>query len=125
MKILRSLSAVLLLALAAVGVRAQGSNGGILYASDFAQWNLPQGTGPAAGSIAWPDSTICTVGSTGYNFVAPKVGRKLLLIDAVPSLTETITPTTVIDGPGSCQLNAPMVHQHTSYNLRSGTAAAS
>src|SRR5208337_2726659 len=99
MRYYRLLAVVLLFALAAVGVRAQGSNGGILYASDFAQWNLPQGTGPAAGSISWPDATVCQVTAQGYNFVAPKIGRPLRIVDSVPALSETVTPTQVIVGP--------------------------
>ena len=100
---------------------AQGFNGGILYASDFDNWNLPQGTGPAMGSIAWQDQNICKVGSSGYNFVAPKVGRPLLIVDVNPNMSETVVPTTVIVGPQGCSLTASMAHPHYTYTVRSGT----
>ena len=59
---------------------AQGSTGGLLYASDFSQWTLPQGIGPANGTIAWTVAQVCQISTTtGYGFTAPKVGRPLLI----------------------------------------------
>ena len=102
---------------------AQGSNGGILYASDFAGWSLPQGTGPANGTIAWSDPSICRISSSGYNFVGPKVGRPLTIVDnGIPSHTETVLPSQVIVGPGGCSLTATMAYSHLSYSVKSGTA---
>ncbi len=102
---------------------AQGSNGGILYASDFAQWSLPQGNGPAAGTIQWTSPSVCNISTQGgYSFVAPKVGRPLLIVDAVPANSETVTPTSVILNGSYCTLNATMIHTHTSYTVVSGTA---
>lgn len=102
----------------------QGSNGGILYASDFAAWSLPQGTGPANGMIAWPSAQVCQISTVGgYSFTAPKVGRKLTIVDnGVPAHTETVTPTQVTVGPGGCSLTATMSYSHLSYTVKSGTA---
>jgi hypothetical protein len=109
--------------LAAAMVHAQGSSGGILYASDFAAWSLPQGTGPASGTIAYPDPSICHVSSKGYNFVAPKVGRSLKILDSgVPANSETVVPTQVVVGPSGCTITATMAHTHLSYSVVSGTA---
>ncbi|MGA7885213.1 MAG: hypothetical protein WCA44_05675 [Acidobacteriaceae bacterium] len=109
------------IAMPAVG---QGSNGGILYASDFNQWTLPQGTGPASGTISWPSAQVCQVSTTtGYSFTAPKIGRKLTIVDgAIPAHTETVTPTQVIVGPGGCSISATMAYTHLSYTVKSGTA---
>ena len=52
-------------ALLATPAFAQGSNGQILYAGDFGQWSLPQGTTPANGAIQW-NASICTVNPLGF-----------------------------------------------------------
>lgn len=101
---------------------AQGQGSGILYASDFNAWSLPQGTAPAAGMIQWPTAAICQVSSNGYSFTAIKVGRPLTVVDVVPSQTETVIPTAVTTSGGSCTVTAPMTHLHLSYSVRSGTS---
>lgn len=103
---------------------AQGSTGGLLYASDFSQWTLPQGIGPANGTIAWTVAQVCqALTTTGYGFTAPKVGRPLRIIDnGVPAHSETVTPSSVTVGPGGCSINAPMSYSHLSYSVKSGTA---
>lgn len=103
---------------------AQGTTGGILYASDFNQWTLPQGVGPASGTIAWPSAQVCQVSTTsGYSFTAPKIGRKLTIVDSgTPAHTETVTPTQVVVGPGGCSITATMAYAHLSYTVKSGTA---
>lgn len=112
------------LATVATVVHAQGSNGGLLYASDFAQWTLPQGSGPASGTIQWTSPGICTVGSNGYNFVAPKVGRPITIVDNNPALTETVVPTQVTINNATCTMLAPMANVHFTYHLQSGTGGA-
>jgi hypothetical protein len=115
--------AAVLLFYPAASVMAQGSNGGLLYASDFAAWSLPQGTGPAQGTIAWPSAAICTVSTVGgYSFIAPKVGRSLTIVDnGNPGHTETVIPSQVQTSP-TCSLNALMTYPHLSYSVKSGTA---
>lgn len=120
---MRKLLLAALALLASSCVYAQnGQTSGILYASDFAQWSLPQGNSPTAGMIQWPTSAICTVSSNGYSFVAVKVGRPLTIIDVNPSLTETVTPVAVTTSGGSCTVTATMANVHSSYSVRSGTA---
>ncbi|MGA8727370.1 MAG: hypothetical protein WB608_01360, partial [Terracidiphilus sp.] len=98
---------------------------------------------------AYPDATIVRVSSQGYNFVAPKVGRPLLIRDLTPTnygcgpdgygegiyggggygggsltgtMSEVVIPTQVIVGPTGASINAPMYCQHLSYTVWSGTA---
>lgn len=110
-----------LFASVATAAFAQGSNGQILYAGDFGQWSLPQGTTPANGAIQW-NASICTVNPLGFQFTAPKVGRPLLILDGVPSLSEIVIPTTVIITASTCTVSATMAHTHYTYQVRSGTA---
>lgn len=117
-RILASAGLFLSVAMAAFG---QGSNGQILYAGDFGNWSLPQGTTPANGAIQW-NASICTVNPLGFQFTAPKVGRPLLILDGVPSLSEIVIPTTVIITASTCTVSAPMVNTHYTYQVRSGTA---
>lgn len=109
------------LALAATCAWGQGQGSGILYASDFNAWSLPQSTSPTAGMILWP-SAICNVSSTAYTFMAVKVGRPITIVDAVSSQTETVIPTSVTNNGGTCSVTAPMTYTHMSYSVRSGTA---
>ena len=99
---------------------AQGSNGQILYAGDFGKWSLPEGTSPTNGMIQW-QATQCTVPSLGFTFVAPKVGRPLLIRDSNPALSETVIPTSVIINNSSCTVAATMAHTHYTYEVYSGT----
>ena len=122
MRKLFHLGFLLTLLLTPVVSLAQGSNGGIIYPQDFAQWNLPQGTGPATGTLSYPDATICRITSQAYNFTAPRIGRPLTIVDQTPGLTEPVPPSQVIVGPQGCIVNALMAHQHYSYTVRSGTA---
>jgi len=100
---------------------AQGTNGGIQYASDFNRWSLPQGSSPASGQITWTSSGICTVTSNGYTFPALKVGRPVTIVDNNPANTETVTPTFVSMAGGSCTMQAVMAHVHYTYWVQSGT----
>lgn len=120
MMALRRISAGLLLAGLSVCAVAQGSNGQILYAGDFGKWSLPEGTSPTNGMIQW-QATQCTVPSLGFTFVAPKVGRPLLIRDSNPALSETVIPTSVIINNSSCTVAATMAHTHYTYEVYSGT----
>lgn len=111
----------ILLALAATCAYGQRQGNGILYASDFSAWTLPQGTSPTMGMMQWT-SAICHVSSNGYTFVAPKTGRPLTIVDVNPALTETVIPTNVVDNGGTCTVSAPMTYTHISYSVKSGTA---
>lgn len=101
---------------------AHAQNGQVIYASDFAQWSLPQGVGPAAGSIQYPSPEICRVTSQGHNFVGPKVGRPLTILDTVPGQTETSTPTKVTLNNNTCVITLPTAYIHNNYSVVSGTA---
>jgi hypothetical protein len=118
----RLLGSAWLLFLCAVPAFSQGSNGLILYASDFGKWNMPAGIGPATGQIVYSNPDICKVSSSGYNFIGPKVGRPLKIHDGNPSLIETVIPTQVQINVSNCVITAPMAYQHLSYYLESGTA---
>ena len=123
MKLMRFAILTVILAGLVPSLCAQGSNGGTLYASDFAQWSLPQGSGPANGTISWPSASVCQVSSGGFTFTGPKIGRPLLVIDnAAPAHSETVIPSNVIVGPGGCSLAATMLYSHLSYSVISGTA---
>lgn len=113
--------ALTLLGLAHV-LTAQGTNGGILYASDFAKWTLPTGNTPARGTLFWSNPDICKVSPAGYNSLAIKVGRPVKIVDADPSLTEIVTPTGISVGNSGCMLSATMAHSHSSYQVTSATA---
>ena len=123
MKLMRFAVLTAILAGLVPSLCAQGSNGGTLYASDFAQWSLPQGSGPANGTISWPSASVCQVSSAGFTFTGPKNGRPLRILDnAAPTHSETVIPSNVIVGPGGCSLTATMLYSHLSYSVISGTA---
>ena len=100
---------------------SQGSNGKVLFASDFGEWTMPQGTSPTNGMIQYSSPEICKASSEAYNFVGPKVGRPLRIHDIDPTLTETVIPTAVIINNSTCTIAATMAHTHYSYYLESGT----
>jgi hypothetical protein len=121
MTILKRIWLVALLAAFTVPAFSQGSNGHILYASDFGKWTMPAGTGPATGQIIYTNPEICKVSSNGYNFVGPKVGRPLKIHDSNPSQIETVIPTQVQINVSNCVITAPMTYTHLSYYVESGT----
>jgi hypothetical protein len=101
---------------------AQNPDSGFRYASDYGQWNIPQGDGPANGSISWSTASLCSPISNGNLLHPIQVGHSIRIVDADPTKSETVVITAARTTGPSCTLNADMQYAHTSYSVTSGTA---
>jgi hypothetical protein len=104
----------------------EGNFAGLLYASNFGQWQVPQGN---LGTYSWNSPSYCYANTVGVTFLAFKVGTPITIVDTGnPSATEIVTPTAVtITQPapgnmGSCAINIAPVNPHTTYHYASATA---
>lgn len=123
MKIPKLLQTIVLLALTGF-VRAQAPPGpanlaGTLYASNFAQWTVSQGTN---GQWAWSSPSACTAKSGGVQFPAFTVGTPVQIVDNVPANSEVVVPTQVQVGGSGCSITIAPIHPHNSFFFRSATA---
>lgn len=110
----------LLLFLAATSLQAQSNVAGLLFASNFATWNVPQGN---VGQMSWSSPSFCTVTSGGTTFRAFSVGVPITLNDSeTPANTEVITPTVVNYSGFGCSFSAPTTHPHRTFYFTTGTA---
>lgn len=99
---------------------AQSNVAGLLYASNFATWTVPQGN---QGLTSWSSPSQCTVTSGGTTFRAFSVGVPITLNDSeVPTNTEVVTPTEVAYNGFGCSISAAMTHPHKSFYFTTGTA---
>ena len=104
---------------------SSGNVAGLLYASNFGQWQVPKGN---LGPYSWNSSSYCYANTVGVTFSAFTVGTPLLLVDEVNSaVSEFVTPTIVTAIPagpgttGSCAITVAPVNPHTYFHFTSGT----
>lgn len=123
-KLLAVVAALLLMtgSLCAQMTTGPGNISGLLYASNFAQWTVAQGTN---GPFSWASPAVCTAAASGgVQFKPFVVGSPIRIMDrATPQNSETVTVTAVnINGSGcSIQTSTP-AHPHYSFYLNSATA---
>jgi Concanavalin A-like lectin/glucanases superfamily len=99
---------------------AQSNVAGLLCASNFATWTVPQGN---QGLTSWSSPSQCTVTSGGTTFRAFAVGVPVTLNDAeVPANTEVVTPVEVGNNGFGCSISVPMTHPHKSFYFTTATA---
>ncbi len=131
---MKKLFSLALLLLASIVTRAQsaasqapgqvtpgpGNDAGLLYASSFGQWSVPQGN---TGQFSWSSPTFCTVPADGIP-LSPvfAVATPVLIKDQVPANTETVAPSAVNVGGSSCSITVSPSHKHNTFTLQSGTA---
>lgn len=101
-------------------VTAQPGNlAGLLFASSFGQWQVPQGN---AGQFSWSNANFCKANADGF-YLNPvfSVGTPITIVDAVPANTETVIPTAVSVTGSGCSITVNPTHPHLSFYLTSGT----
>ena len=110
--------AVLIITLSAVCSLHAQSFPGQAIATQYAQWRVPS---YSPNSYSFPP-TVCNV-SLGKQSVAPifATNAPIKIIDPDPSMTETVTPAGVMYNQQACAINIAPTHQHSSFNLVSGT----
>jgi hypothetical protein len=121
-------SFVALTALVAGKMRAQNNNNpggpanvaGNLYASNFASWTVPQGnTGP----LVWSYSSACNSATAGGVTFKPMVpGTPIRITDSNPTLSETVTVTSVSPYGSGCQLTVTPSNPHQNFFLSTADA---
>ncbi|MGA2890325.1 MAG: SGNH/GDSL hydrolase family protein [Terracidiphilus sp.] len=133
---LRTLAAICVLSLPAlaqsppvtlpVPVTGQGNLAGLLFASNFGQWQIPKGN---LGTYSWNAAAYCYAHTVGVTFLAFTVGTPITLVDTANSAnTEIVTPTAVSivqptgSSPGSCAITIAPIYPHTAYYYTSATA---
>lgn len=97
-----------------------GNTAGLLYASSFGQWSVPQGnTGP----YSWSVPILCTV-NAGGSILSPvfSVGTPITIKDSNPANTEIVTPSRVTVNGSGCSITVAPAHPHNNYILTSATA---
>src|SRR5271165_1807698 len=93
---------------------------GLLYASNFAQWTVPQGD---QGAYTWSNGDICKVTSAGVNFYAFTKNVPVQIVDTGnPAHNETVTPSQVNIGTSGCSISVSTTYTHTSFYFTSATA---
>jgi len=101
-------------------VTAQPGNlAGLLFASSFGQWQVPQGN---AGQFSWSSANFCKANADGF-YLNPvfAVGTPVTIVDAVAANTETVVPTAVTVTGSGCSITVNPTHPHLSFYLTSGT----
>ena len=88
-------------------VQAQNIEGQII-ASQYGKWRVP---GYSANTYTFaPDS--CRVQGGASFFFAFTTGTPITIVDANPSLTETLTPTASVDSNVTCSISIAPVNNH-------------
>ena len=124
----KTITSILLLVLA-VAIPAQvpglntagpGNTAGILYASNFGLWSVPQGN---VGNFSWSSPNSCKVSPAGLNLTpAFAVGTPITIVDANPAHTEIVNVTGVTSSGAGCSITtAPTSYAHNSFYLASST----
>jgi len=92
---------------------------GLLYASNFSSWTVPQGN---VGPYSWSNPQQCTVTSGGISFKAFTVGTPVTLVDTVNSAhTEVVTPTAVNVSGAGCSITINPIYSHNSFFFTTST----
>jgi hypothetical protein len=97
-----------------------GNTAGILWASNFGQWAVPQGN---TGEFSWSAPYFCTATASGIPLKPVfNVGTPVYIKDQVPANSEIVTPSAVYTSNSSCSITVSPVHQHNTFTLTSATA---
>jgi hypothetical protein len=111
---------LLLLFLVPQIVHAQANIAGLLYASNFASWTVPQGN---QGPMSWSSPSFCRATSGGVTFNAFTQGIPVTLVDTSnPGLSEVVTPSFVNISEFGCQISAAATNPHKSFYFKTGSA---
>ena len=105
---MKKVLALLSLLLCTASVQAQNIEGQII-ASQYGKWRVP-GYAPNTYSSFAPDS--CRVQGGASFFFAFSSGTAIQIVDANPSLTETVTPTSVVNSNVTCAISIAPVNDH-------------
>jgi hypothetical protein len=105
---MKKVLALLPLLLCTASVQAQNIEGQII-ASQYGKWRVP-GYAPNTYSSLAPDS--CRVQGGASFFFAFSSGTAIRIVDANPSLTETVTPTAIVNSNVSCSISIAPVNDH-------------
>jgi hypothetical protein len=105
---MKKLVAVLAVLLCCASVQGQNIEGQII-ASQYGKWKVP-GYAPNTYSSFAPDS--CRVQGGASFFFAFTVGTPITIVDASPSLTETVIPTATVQSNVSCAVTIAPVNSH-------------
>src|SRR5271157_4262177 len=77
-----------------------GNNAGLLYASNFGQWQVASGN---QGQFSWSNPSLCTARASGMTLNPVfAVGTPITIVDANPANTETVTPSAVNSTGAGC-----------------------
>ena len=106
--IMKKVLALLPLLLCVASVQAQNIEGQII-ASQYGKWRVP-GYAPNTYSSFAPDS--CRVQGGASFFFAFSSGTSITIVDANPSLTETVTPSAIVNSNVSCAISIAPVNDH-------------
>jgi hypothetical protein len=105
---MKKVLALLPLLLCTASVQAQNIEGQII-ASQYGKWKVP-GYSPNTYSSFAPDS--CRVQGGASFFFAFTVGTPIQIVDANPSLTETVTPMAIVNSNVTCAVSIAPVNDH-------------
>src|ERR1035437_7672154 len=97
-----------------------GNDAGLLYASNFGQWSVPQGN---TGQFSWSVPSLCTVTASNIPLRPVfAVGTPITIKDQVPANSEIVTPSAVYTSGVGCSITVSPINQHNSFVLTSATA---
>ncbi len=105
---MKKLLALLPILLCSASVQAQNIEGQII-ASQYGKWKVP-GYAPNTYSSFAPDS--CRVQGGASFFFAFTVGTPITIVDANPSMSETVMPTATDESDVSCAVTIAPVNSH-------------
>ena len=96
-----------------------GNTAGLLYASNFGLWQVPQGN---TGQYSWSSPSFCTVSAAGIP-LAPvfAVGTPVFIKDHVVANSEIVTPSAINVGGAGCSITVSPVNKHNTFTLTSAT----
>lgn len=115
---------LLIISLIARGQTTEGDSqaniGGLLIASNFAQWTVPQGN---QGGYSWSSPDFCKSNYAGATFNAFSNGTPVAIVDTGnPNNSETVTVLQFNSTAGGCSIQVNPTHVHNTFFFRSATA---
>jgi len=115
---MKKLLAALAFVSCSASVQAQNIEGQII-ASQYGKWKVP---GYAANTYSNFAPGSCRVQGGASFFFAFKVGTPITIVDATPSLTETVVPTATVNSNVACAITIAPVNDHQlPFNITSST----
>src|ERR1700728_3108285 len=106
--LMKKLLALLPILLCGASIQAQNIEGQII-ASQYGKWKVP-GYAPNTYSSFAPDS--CRVQGGASFFFAFTVGTPISIVDANPSMSETVMPPATVESDVSCAVTIAQVNNH-------------